>query len=269
MDKVLENLFSRLEPCPSIFVAGGYAASPATAGDIDIWFGHNRFHLANNFLMTFPIRNVVEEGTAKQYEGMSTMFGSGWDYEIGRVVQVLVTPYKKAEEVLKGFDISSHQIAVTSKGKVVKGEQYTDPWTQLPKILSNTPQTLARYVKICKRYGWAPDEEEMKEWFADLMEEMKDPKEKGLDDIIATHLQSPKNGTFKMSSLKSYVWTPGGNSLNKMWGDTAVWTQYLNDSVTIVGEKAPIPTVDTVGGYPTITENKLYVLNDDDDDIPF
>lgn len=145
------------------FIAGGYAACPALAQDMDVWVfvdgGHENLDEARNrvleHLQTFF--DITEEhgGTISDYQGvevniLKVAFVRGFNLPIH--VMVCDAP---VGIVLKNFDISTHQVALTAHG-VVKGEGWTSPLEE-PVVLERmeNEHTQERLAKIRARYGFA------------------------------------------------------------------------------------------------------------------
>lgn len=68
-------------------------------------------------------------------------------------IHLMVTTARTIQDILDGFDVSTHQIAIGSNGYVVKGRGWT-PITEAPVALLNNPQTPERMERIARRYGF-------------------------------------------------------------------------------------------------------------------
>ena len=145
------------------FIAGGYAACPALASDIDVWVRRDESgfqvaraailqHLGNEFFNFDEQQNeVVEQGE----------LAPGYSVNIQKVaivhnaanlpVHIMLTNCT-AEQLIEGFDISTHQVALTSQG-VVKGSGFTPVFIE-PRVLQNTTTTPERMRKIAARYSF-------------------------------------------------------------------------------------------------------------------
>lgn len=160
------------------FIAGGYAACPALANDIDVWIPVDTGAAANPWDEVWTARrrlldHLTAEGfthTPEDNDGSprdrnrlivrSTFEGYNLPLPIYRVATVQVVggslPYHliavgtDLDEVLSSFDISTHQIALTTKG-VVRGEHWTPTW-EPPRVITAKYTTLARLEKIRNRY---------------------------------------------------------------------------------------------------------------------
>ena len=167
-NKVKRNLafaqiFALTPKCNTIFIAGGSVVDIDKCTDIDIWFGNNNLDLAQKFLDALPYKDIFEN--VKQYAGNaeSLVLGEGYIDGIGKPIQVLVTRHKNARELMEHFDISTHHLAFTSHGTVIADQYFTHhDWP--PKIIHKSRHTLARYAKICARYGHPVDPEVLAQW---------------------------------------------------------------------------------------------------------
>lgn len=148
----------------SAFIAGGYAACPALATDIDLWVYVAGESLADArdrillWLQTEMWPYETQEDNRPQLAG-STIDG----YSIISVkVAIVRSPHlshpihimvvnQSPVDLLETFDISTHQVAIVF-GNVLKGSRWT-PITQPPIMLKNTPTTPYRMIKIAARYG--------------------------------------------------------------------------------------------------------------------
>lgn len=158
---------------PNAIIAGGYAACPAMANDIDVWVTAVidlraardviRHHLHDRAIVKRPgrghIRSYVFEDD--QRTESSNFEGYTMDVNIVKVAKVEIwgarLPYHilvtdaNVDELLSAFDVSTHQVALTPLG-VVTGESWT-PINEPPAKLKNTPTTDARMEKIRSRYA--------------------------------------------------------------------------------------------------------------------
>lgn len=158
----------------SAFIAGGYAACPALASDLDVWVyvprgddeadGEKLDATRGRILVWLETEmwpyelqdsNHLPEG-AEVKEGVypfhsqkvAVVRSPHWSHP----VHIIVTTATPAE-LLEGFDISTHQIALVF-GNVIKGSGWT-PITERPKRLSGAfnVSTEARLEKIAARFG--------------------------------------------------------------------------------------------------------------------
>lgn len=156
---ILTTLFSLTGICDSIAVAGGAAVGLASASDIDLYICRSNEQLAKKVLEKLDVFQVPKEG----YVGASStihLVGTGYASTIG-LVQIMYCEEDTIEQVLETFDISTHQWAITAKGKSVRGSQATTP-IEPPQIIRPNAKTLERYVKICRRYGHPIDKVHLK-----------------------------------------------------------------------------------------------------------
>lgn len=149
------------------FIAGGYAACPALASDIDVWvtvpiedpldpltsmmkargalFGHLTFQGFD-----FTEENVPHSKADRYISGTDLMVWKLARINTSTPIHIMITE-GTVDEVLEGFDISTHQVALTQDRGVVKGSGWT-PITQYPRVLIWTLKTLDRLQKIVTRY---------------------------------------------------------------------------------------------------------------------
>lgn len=157
------------------FVAGGYAADPKLATDIDLWITvedteqaadeHARLQqwLADAGFQFEPqdmqaLPQLVDTNRKDNYGATEfvvvykvaviTSWRGVW---FSKPVHLLLTT-ATVQEVLTSFDISTHAVALLPNGQFVYGEHWT-PKTVDPVILRDTPTTPARFVKIKARYA--------------------------------------------------------------------------------------------------------------------
>lgn len=145
------------------FIAGGYAACPGLAGDIDVWvtewtpedaIGARKeilLHLVQN---DFDLR--IEENDAALVRAVAYP-DECVTSKVARVAVKEMLPIHimiasgSAERVLEGFDVSTHAIAIHKDGRVIKHKEWT-PINVMPKVLRQNPGTPARMERICSRY---------------------------------------------------------------------------------------------------------------------
>lgn len=168
------------------FIAGGFAACPALAEDIDVWVPVDVTGVDDPFDAVWKMRDYLvaylrqEFGAAfTEHDGMdsrrhvvptppsqrhgkllTTFEGYHLPIPIRRAGVVVVEggslPYHiivvggDVDEVLSSFDITSHMVALTRKGVVV-GEHYTPPFEE-PRVVTKKYTTEARLAKIRARY---------------------------------------------------------------------------------------------------------------------
>lgn len=143
------------------FIAGGYAACPELASDIDVWVTvpeSDNLSIARERLLA----HLTAQGYAFEPEEGAKSVSDPYPFATVKVaivqvpgslpVHLLVTG-GSMEQVLNDFDISTHQCAITRRGeRVYKGDRFT-PLTEEPRILKMTPTTPARLEKIRARYA--------------------------------------------------------------------------------------------------------------------
>jgi len=142
-----------------IFIAGGFVVNPHLAMDVDLWFPFDCLpeiqENAKKFDFT-PADVLYEPSGAENILTLGTVITEEGTHPI----HLLVTG-QSVFSVLEGFDLSVHQIAETLDGFTVFGPDYTYPTEEIMVLGYWTPnRTLARYKKLCARYGlWEnPDE---------------------------------------------------------------------------------------------------------------
>lgn len=147
-------------------IAGGYAACPALAADMDVWVQTDqplalvRQQILNH-LFTQNIPFVAQDSNDQHI-----VDGCGYDdmpVNIRKVAQVrfpsmipihvMVTDAPPVA-LLLAFDISTHQMAIGPDDEEIRGPEWT-PLEVEPVIIRNhdQPKTLARLAKITARYA--------------------------------------------------------------------------------------------------------------------
>lgn len=148
------------------FIAGGYAACPGLASDIDVWVQCEDLHETRRLLLA----HLSTMGFALFAEGEpleSSFTGDSCGYEditanIVKVARIETAAFKPVHlmvtdapplMLLLNFDISTHAIALTDDG-VVRSPEWTD-LTQEPVVIKNqgTSKTEERLAKISARYA--------------------------------------------------------------------------------------------------------------------
>lgn len=172
--EVVEALKRRLpeDMWPRAIVAGGYAADPDRAADIDLWViggdmevdafrirKHN--HMSWDSLAESPYEQFSNEFavvTKQELDGRSLL-----------PVQILVASARTFPELLNRFDISTHAVGVPLAVPQVRliGNGFTLTTEQPRVLVFNSPgQTLRRLEKITSRYGFQPHPDDMKQLLA-------------------------------------------------------------------------------------------------------
>lgn len=162
-----------------LFVAGGYAAAPEHAADLDLWvlvkgeeevegvreWVQNYWPLeAESYGIVPPGQDEYEEVPAEDEPDPD---GEGWSkrgvHIIGHIyqqpglptIQLLTFTADSVTSLLGDFDISTHQVAVD----VIEGVRHVTPTTtsveELPRVVRwTTPKsTMKRLVRLLVRYG--------------------------------------------------------------------------------------------------------------------
>lgn len=151
------------------FIAGGYAACPQRASDIDLWVTDitDRLEQSREMILAHlgaAGYHVTPETTREGFR----VNGHGYDemdcriLKVGYVtrdgalpIHVMVTD-APVMAVLLNFDISTHQTALVQAGEghvySIKGPRWT-PLTVYPVVLKPTTSTPGRLEKIATRYA--------------------------------------------------------------------------------------------------------------------
>lgn len=147
------------------FIAGGYAACPPLARDIDLWVMVNPSQslaavreeiLAwlESELWPYEVqddRRLRPLGTtAEGYDIIATKVAVVKSLHMSHPIHIMLVD-RSPRELLETFDISTHQVAIVF-GNVIKGSGWT-PITEPPRQLKDSPTTAARMEKIAQRYG--------------------------------------------------------------------------------------------------------------------
>ena len=147
-------------------VAGGWAACPSLAGDKDVWImDPNPLDglLGMRKAMLDHLKDegftFTEEGQEQNQHGYPPSFGiikiaAITEPDASHPIHLLGTLISDPLSLIGTFDISTHQIAITHDGNVVKGSDWT-PINQPPRVISvnqGKPTTPARMSKLIDRY---------------------------------------------------------------------------------------------------------------------
>jgi hypothetical protein len=161
------------------FIAGGFAACPALASDIDVWIpvSPGTCNAARDEILqylretqdnfseqdgdTSPRGRIQHNVALANSQLLSTFEGYHMVLGLRRVATVNVVgaslPYHlivvegSLDDVLSSFDISTHQVALTPKG-VVKGADWTSIF-EPPVVITEKYTTPQRLEKIRARYA--------------------------------------------------------------------------------------------------------------------
>lgn len=142
-------------------IAGGFAACPDKAGDCDVWVltggDESLGSVRDGILQRLQALDIafVEESTpfSDVLESYATGVNIGTT-KCARLAdgrQIIVTTADSASELLDAFDVSAHQIALTSDGELVRGSGFT-PIDQPVRALLRNEYTDSRLTKIACRY---------------------------------------------------------------------------------------------------------------------
>lgn len=149
---------------PRAFIAGGYAACPAKASDIDVWVMSKRLAETRDEILDHLDANQVgydlsqagtrTETASEAYDELPMVV-----VKVGHVtvrgylpVHIMVTDAPDAQCLLSGFDISTHQVAILANGSMLMGQEWTS-LAVLPIQLRETSSTTDRMAKITARYA--------------------------------------------------------------------------------------------------------------------
>jgi hypothetical protein len=161
-------------------IAGGFAACPALAGDVDVWvygvkhddvvttqaqlIAHiEQWCAANNVKRPiWPEKRYCFEKQAESREFFAygqvavriEKIGVLYSPRSARVkpIHLMVTDAYTPGEIVRGFDISTHAVAIDSTGRIWKHDTFTAPH-QPPAVLTTNEKTAGRYSRICQRFG--------------------------------------------------------------------------------------------------------------------
>ena len=165
-DKTIPSFIEKILPSPrrkrrDIFIAGGFVVNPPLALDVDLWFPFSLLPEIQKKAKTFdftPSTEIYEPSGAESILTLGTVITEEGTHPI----HLLVTG-QTVFSVLEGFDLSVHQIAETLDGFTVMGPRYTYPTEEIEVLGYWTPnRTLARYQKLCARYGLEVNLDEVK-----------------------------------------------------------------------------------------------------------
>lgn len=184
----------------SYCVAGGWAACPALAQDMDVWVYAVPFEaleLARTELLehleaentkgayykrpfyVVPETQVENHRGTDQYEGVNVQILKVGRVEVRREsarlhkerkeIHLLVTDAHSPGEILQGFDVSTHAVAIDWNGIIWTHPAWTPPQME-PTVLMENEKTPVRMAKIRARFGHpepiivSPNQPEMSEY---------------------------------------------------------------------------------------------------------
>ena len=156
-------------------IAGGAAASFVYASDVDIYIlgldedgAYKLSAILDRQRSTIPGMRVSMPGSG-EFDELCSNYPEKDDFRViagipdaVTPVQIIATWNETVKDLLQGFDISTHCVAYTSDGTRHTIAETTD-LTVSPRFVSmHAPdKALARYRKICLRYGLQPDPAEL------------------------------------------------------------------------------------------------------------
>lgn len=165
-DHIPEGLLPAGTPA---LIAGGYAACPALASDLDLWVyaarGGKRTMGETRMMLLEHLKTWAYKVEAQDDSEQFTADGCGYDeldcliMKVGIVsvngrkpIHLMVTDAPPIA-LLMNFDISTHQIGLDDNG-VIYGPEWTD-LTVEPQVIKNagTSKTTERLAKISARYA--------------------------------------------------------------------------------------------------------------------
>ena len=147
-------------------IAGGYAADPVLAGDMDVWiFAPTDATTEELHGTRIRVLDFLQNQHGLEFEEQEGFRREGADaystsLMVARVtlpgfqttIHLRVTTCADEADLISGFDISTHQIAVTDEGEVIRGSRWT-PTNVPPRVLKMTSTTPVRLEKIGARYA--------------------------------------------------------------------------------------------------------------------
>lgn len=143
-------------------IAGGFAALPDKAGDCDVWvYGVSYESLSSardKILERLRARNIVftEEpvvwGEVEESYATGVNIGSLKVARLADNRHIVVTKAQSIDDILNAFDVSTHQVALSSDGELIRGREFT-PISVEPIMLLQNDKTEGRMQKVEQRYG--------------------------------------------------------------------------------------------------------------------
>lgn len=191
---ITETYYSLLKFVPQearkrMVIAGGYAASPGTAGDIDLWiladekgakfdptaiWKHLRENVDcegvhKNRAAGYPHNNLVAAIPAHSKRWLHYELSERAITVDKKDIHVLVSDFRTPQELVDAFDISTHAIAL--KGACFTFAKFYTSLGVTPYVARfDTPaHTLARLQKICARYDLKPRPDQLSRLELDAM----------------------------------------------------------------------------------------------------
>lgn len=145
-------------------IAGGFAACPALADDVDVWVW-GRYDLAESrqtildHLKARHLRHTVEAVSTEleasqrygnlviKIEKVAVVSGGG------KPIHIMVTDAPCPEALVSAFDISTHAVAFDNNFGIAAALEFTHPG-ELPRLMEHAnDRTPERLGKILARFG--------------------------------------------------------------------------------------------------------------------
>ncbi len=164
-------------------IAGGYAACPALATDIDVWvydvkeiargdIGYRRAELiayVEQWVASQNINRPIWPERRYRFETQEqTETMMAYDQLVNHIekvgvlysprsagvkpIHLMVTTAYDPGSLISGFDVSTHAVAIDHDGRLWKHALWTAPH-QPPAVIQVNAKTQERYQRICKRFG--------------------------------------------------------------------------------------------------------------------
>ncbi len=142
-------------------IAGGFAACPQLATDCDVWVfrdkdGQGLFETRETLIRELEglVRDGSDPGDQAAIDAYISEHPNFMVLRVGRIndCHLMVTSAEDIDELLSGFDVSTHQCAIDDSGQFIKGVGWT-PLTVPPVALLDTERTSSRMAKITERYA--------------------------------------------------------------------------------------------------------------------
>lgn len=142
-------------------VAGGYAACPALARDVDVWvYGikgdvleSRRDEIAGHIRTTgytFLVSDETRQAPTYEHDTV-TILKVGTVEEV-TPIHIMVTDAMTPMMILEGFDVSTHAVAIMPDGIVVTHPRWTAPHLP-PREIRINEKTPDRMARIAARFG--------------------------------------------------------------------------------------------------------------------
>lgn len=156
----MTNYLSKLAQGFPYCIAGGYAACPQLASDMDVWVltgpVDSLEDIADEIREECPAIVPFDMSIANEPEYILDhgvrILKVGTQYPpVGVPMHLMLAECRTITGLLDCFDVSTHQCALNADFEFIKGLQWT-PITVPPVELFSTPSTAARMRKIAERY---------------------------------------------------------------------------------------------------------------------